>query len=104
MPFGTSPAPCSRLCEARTLKFYVTPGASSNTVQLTDQFLDPDEKDLFTGAPGALVTQMSSMTGPYASLMRRMNCCIDEWWPEIVAESGTHCTFGNSCPADLACN
>jgi hypothetical protein len=102
--FGSSPVPCARLCESRQLKFYVTPGTSANNVQLTDQFLDPDEKDLFTGEPSALVTQMSKLTGPYAGAIRRMNCCVDDWWPEIVAESGTQCTFGNSCPADLACN
>jgi hypothetical protein len=33
-----------------------------------------------------------------------MNCCIDDWWPEIVAESGTLCTAADSCPADLVCN
>src|SRR5262249_27814715 len=54
--FGSSPVPCGRLCEARSLKFYVNPGP---TVQLTDLFLDPDEKGIHTGEPGRLVTQLS---------------------------------------------
>jgi hypothetical protein len=100
---GSSPVPCRRLCEARTLKFYVAPGSTPN-VQLSDLFHDPDEKGVHTGDSAALVTHMSKIPGPYAGAMRRMNCCIDDWWPEIVAESGTHCTAGHSCPADLACN
>jgi hypothetical protein len=99
---GSSPVPCSRLCEARSLKLYVSPGASAQ-VQLTDQFLDPNEQKLHSGDGAALVTQMSSISGPYAGAIRRMNCCIDDWWPEIVAESGTTCTAGFSCPADLVC-
>jgi hypothetical protein len=100
--FGSSPVPCGRLCEARSLKLYVSPGASA-PVQLSDLFLDPDEQKLHSGDQTALVTQMSSMSGPYAGAIRRMNCCIDDWWPEIVAQSGTNCTAGYSCPADLVC-
>ena len=101
---GSSPVPCARLCEARSLKLYATPGLSTNNVQLTDMFVDPDEKDVFTGNAAALVTQMSKLPGPYADSIRRMNCCIDDWWPEVVAETGTQCTSGYSCPADLSCN
>jgi hypothetical protein len=101
--FNGNPVPCGRLCEARSLKTYITPGAIAGD-QLTDLFLDPDETDLHTGNPSALVTQLSSMTGPYASAIRQMNCCIDDWWPDIVGQSGTLCTTGYSCPADLVCD
>jgi hypothetical protein len=101
--FGASPTPCSRVCEARSLKLYVNPGAIAS-VQLTDLFLDPDEKGLGTGDPSTLVSHLSSLGGPYGSTIRRMNCCIDAWWPEIVGESGTQCTLGFSCPADLVCD
>jgi hypothetical protein len=101
--FGSSPTPCSRLCEARSLKLYVSPGAIAS-VQLTDLFIDPDEKGLHTGDPAALPTQLSNLSGPYASAIRKMNCCIDAWWPEIVGESGTQCTLGDTCPADLSCD
>jgi hypothetical protein len=100
---GSSPVPCSRICEARSLKFYVSPGSSAN-VQLSDLFLDPDEKGLHSGNTASIIQSMSSLSGPYAGAMRRMNCCVDQWWPEIVAESGTQCSAGFSCPADLSCN
>jgi hypothetical protein len=99
--FGSSLVPCGRVCEARSLKLYVNAG--SPAVQLADLFLDPDEKGLATGEQSTLIGSMSSLGGPYAGAIRRMNCCIDEWWPEIVAESGTQCTPGLSCPADLSC-
>jgi hypothetical protein len=98
---GSSPVPCSRLCEARTLKFYVSPGASAN-VQMSDLFLDPDEKGLHTGNAGTLVDSMSDLAGPYGGALRRMNCCVDAWWPEIVGQSGTQCS--GVCPADLTCD
>ena len=106
---GSSPIPCSRLCESRSLKLYVLPGAASN-VQLTDLFIDPDERGLYgergtlSVDPTTLITDLSSLSGPYAGAIRRMNCCIDAWWPEIVGITGTECTVGNSCPADLACD
>jgi hypothetical protein len=101
--FGSSPVPCSRLCEARSLKFYVSPGATAN-VQMSDLFLDPDEEGVHTGSAGTLVDSMSNLAGPYAGTLRRLNCCVDDWWPEIVAESGTQCTAGFPCPADLTCD
>ncbi len=101
--FGSSPVPCSRLCEARTLKLYVSPGTAA-AVQLSDLFLDPDEDGLHSGDPTKMVTQVSSLGGPYANAIRRMNCCIDAWWPEIVGQSGTQCSAGYTCPADLACD
>ena len=94
---------CGRLCEARILKFYATPGTVPGP-ELSDLFLDPDEKGLHQGDPTSLVTALSNPTGGYATLMRRMNCCIDAWWPQIVTETGTLCTTGLSCPADLTCN
>jgi hypothetical protein len=100
---GSSPVPCSRLCETRSLKLYVNPGAIAS-VQLSDLFLDPDEKGLHSGDGSTLVGSMSSLTGPYQNAIRQMNCCIDDWWPEIVGESGTQCTSGFTCPADLACD
>ncbi|HXJ34974.1 MAG TPA: sulfatase-like hydrolase/transferase [Candidatus Eisenbacteria bacterium] len=98
-----NPVPCKRLCEARMLKTYISPGAVASA-QLTDLFIDPDETDLHAGNPTSLITQISSMTGPYAGAIRKMNCCIDDWWPDVVAESGTLCTTGYSCPADLVCD
>ena len=98
-----SPVPCGRLCEARILKFYATPGAVPGP-ELSDLFLDPDEKALHQGDPTSLVTALSNPTGGYATLMARMNCCIDAWWPDIVSQTGTLCTTGLSCPADLTCN
>jgi hypothetical protein len=99
---GSSPVPCGRICEARSLKLYVTPGSSATT-ELSDLFLDPDEIGLHQGNTPSLVGSMSNLSGPYQGVMRKMNCCVDEWWPEIVAESGTQCTAGYSCPADLSC-
>jgi hypothetical protein len=100
---GSSPIPCSRLCESRVLKLYVSPGAAA-PVELSDLFLDPDEDGLHSGDPSKLVTQLSSLSGPYAGAIRRLNCCIDAWWPDIVSQSGTQCTSGNTCPADFACD
>jgi hypothetical protein len=99
---GSSPVPCSRLCETRSLKFYANPGTAN--VQLTDLFLDPDEVDLGKGVTGSLVKSLSDVGGPYAGAMKRMNCCIDDWWPQAAAESGTICSAGFSCPADLTCD
>ena len=81
-------------------------------MQLTDLFIDPDERGLYgergnpiSGIdPSTLISDLSSVSGPYGGAIRRMNCCIDAWWPEVVATSGTECTAGYSCPADLACD
>ena len=99
-----NPVPCGRVCEARSLKLYVSPG-SSVTAQLSDLFLDPDESGLHDGrASTSLVATMSAPSGPYAGVIRRLSCCIDQWWPEIVGESGTLCPAGATCPADLVCD
>jgi hypothetical protein len=101
--FGTSPAPCSRLCETRSLKLYVNPGSTAR-LQMSDLFLDPDEKGLDSGDASTLVGGMSNLSGQYGGAMRRLNCCIDDWWPDIVTESGTQCTTGFSCPVDFSCD
>jgi hypothetical protein len=98
-----NPLPCSRLCEARILKFYANPGSVPGP-ELTDLFLDPDEQGLHSGKPGSLVSALSTPTGGYARAMARMNCCIDDWWPDIVSQTGTLCADGVSCPSDLTCN
>jgi hypothetical protein len=95
-----NPVPCKRLCEARTFKFYANPGTVPGP-ELVDLFLDPDEQGLHSS--GTLIKSMSALNGPYAETMRRMNCCIDEWWPESAAFTGTLCTAGLSCPIDLSC-
>jgi len=38
---------------------------------------------------------------PYGAKMRRVNCCVDDWWSE-PASIGT--IFAGGCPADLTCN
>jgi hypothetical protein len=95
-------AACSRLCEARMLKFYVNPGAS--VPELTDLFADPDEVGLHKGGPGdtTLTYQMSQLGGAYGPTIRRANCCIDEWWPE-ASNLGSACMAGYSCPSELSC-
>jgi hypothetical protein len=98
-----NPVPCSRLCEPRILKFYANPGTVPGP-ELSDLFLDPDEKELHSGTPGSLVSDLSKPTGGYANAMARMNCCIDAWWPDVVAQTGTLCSAGLSCPSDLTCN
>lgn len=101
--FGSQP-PCGRVCEPRAMKLYVsTAGAGGPPkVQLSDLFLDPDEKGLFGGKPGNMIYEISPTDGPYASTIQRLNCCLDDWWPELVSRYGTLCSGG--CPSDLACN
>jgi hypothetical protein len=93
--------PCKRLCEARTFKFYASPGTVPGP-ELVDLFLDPDERGLHDGT-GPLIKSLSNLSGPFGGTIRRLNCCIDDWWPEIVGESGTLCGAGDACPADLVC-
>ena len=92
------------MCLPQELKLYVAPssGGASAKAELTDLFLDPDEQALHSGTPGTLVDDMSRTNGRYASTIARLNCCIDDWWPEMAAEGGTLCAGG--CPADLTCN
>jgi hypothetical protein len=98
------PLPCSRKCEARAMKLYVSSGTQ---YFLTDLFIDPDEANLYAGDPkdpSLLITSLSDVNGPYGEHIRRMNCCIDDWWPDMAQLAGTLCTVAHSCPADLTCN
>jgi sulfatase-like protein len=98
---GTSPVPCKRLCEARMFKYYADPGTVPGP-ELVDLFIDPDENGLHSGK-GALINSLSDPSGPYATTIRRLNCCIDDWWPDAVGQIGTRCQSGDSCPADFVC-
>jgi hypothetical protein len=91
---------CSRLCEPRRLKFYVNAGARNP--EMTDLFLDPDEIGLHKGDRRSLTYALSKVDGPYGFAIRRANCCLDAWWPDVGA-LGTSCA-NLGCPADLSCN
>jgi hypothetical protein len=91
---------CSRLCEPRMLKFYVNAGGRN--AEMTDLFLDPNEIGLHKGDRSSFTHALSDLSGPYGLTIRRANCCMDDWWPEIGA-LGTNCSNGLSCPADLTC-
>jgi hypothetical protein len=56
---------------------------------------------LASGEAGTLVDDMSRPDGPFLGTMQRLNCCIDEWWPEPASEGGTLCSGG--CPAEFSC-
>jgi arylsulfatase A-like enzyme len=99
--------PCRRLCESRLLKLYVkgTGRDGAPDTQLVDLFLDPDEKTLHAGPGGSLGTILGDMSlegGRYQKTISTLNCCVDDWWPEVRDITGTNCT--GSCPADLVCN
>ena len=85
------------------MKFYFSPVGGSKAAELSDLFLDPDEPGLHNATTGStkLVNEMSNLSGPYGAKMRRVNCCVDDWWSE-PASIGTICTGG--CPVDLTCN
>ena len=94
---------CGRVCEARRFKFYFAAGSGDRNAELADLFLDPDEVGLHQSKTGStkLLNEISKLEGPYGSIIRRANCCVDAWWPD-PASIGTNCSGG--CPADLACN
>ena len=75
----------------------------AKAAELSDLFLDPDEPGLHNATIGSakLVNELSNLSGPYGAKMRRVNCCVDDWWSE-PASIGTICTGG--CPVDLTCN
>jgi hypothetical protein len=75
----------------------------AKAAELSDLFLDPDEPGLHNATLGStkLVNEMSNLSGPYGPKMQRVNCCVDDWWPD-PASIGTICSGG--CPADLTCN
>jgi hypothetical protein len=95
---GGTPPPCSRLCEARELKLYI----QAPNLELTDLFLDPDEHGLHAGlaGEGTIVRDLSAPGTRYTSTMSRLECCVDDWWPQ--GASGSTCS--GSCPADFTCN
>jgi Sulfatase len=100
---GSATPPCGRVCLPQQLKLYVAPGGASGAkAELTDLFLDPDEQGLHSGNPGTLVDDMSKTNGRYASTITRLNCCVDDWWPDPALQGGTLCAGG--CPADFTCN
>jgi hypothetical protein len=65
--------------------------------------LDPDEDGLHQNKMGStkLLHEISKLAGPYGSIIRKANCCVDDWWPD-PSFIGTNCAGG--CPADLTCN
>ncbi len=97
---GVTPGPCGRVCQPRELKLYIAPAGSGAKAQLTDLFLDPDEQGLAANTPGTLVTELSKPAGRYGNTIQRLNCCIDDWWPD-GATDGTLCSGG--CPDDFSC-
>jgi hypothetical protein len=64
-PVGCADSSVAALCEARNLKFYATPG-SVPAAELSDLFLDPDEKG-HQDDPTSLVTALSNPSGGYAN-------------------------------------
>jgi hypothetical protein len=105
-PAGPGPVTpsCGRVSLPQELKLYVAPagGPDGAKAELTNLFLDPDEQGLHSGTAGTLVDDMSKTNGRYASTIAHLNCCIDDWWPEVAMESGTLCAGG--CPTDFTCN
>jgi hypothetical protein len=97
--------PCRRVCAPEQLKGYfypkTAPGGSASA-ELTDLFRDPDESGLHGVGRGTLVRDLSRVGGPYVSAIGTMNCCVDDWWPDVAAQGGTLCT--GSCPSELVCN
>jgi arylsulfatase A-like enzyme len=99
--------PCRRLCEPRLLKAYIkgTDRGGKPNMQIADLFLDPDEVSLHLGPGGSLGTLLGDMSlegGPYQATSETLNCCVDDWWPEVKQQIGTNCK--TSCPANLTCN
>ncbi|MGH7895833.1 MAG: sulfatase family protein [Candidatus Binatia bacterium] len=89
--------PCRRLCEPRMLKMYDHGGSAD----MTDLFLDPDERDVHTNGPVAAL--LSDESGPYGPSLRTLACCIDAWWDGEL-RGGSLCDAGRTCPAELTCN
>jgi hypothetical protein len=92
---------CGRVCEAQQLKLYV--GIAGTEVEMVDLFRDPDERGrVFDADPSNALVAMSSLSGPHATDLRRLACCIDGWWPEAAA-AGSVCRTEDTCPADFSC-
>jgi arylsulfatase A-like enzyme len=90
---------CGRVCKPRLLKSYFF----GNRLEMVDLFVDPDERGRFGGDADkqALASAFSNLSGPYGPTIRRMSCCLDDWYNPGV---GSVCASGFSCPADLTCN
>jgi hypothetical protein len=97
---GAAAPPCGRVCEPHVLKLYV--GTGNYDDELVDLFTDPDEWTRRAG-DDPLLLDMSSPDGPYGADVRRLSCCVDDWWPEAVS-SRTACRQDSPCPADFVCN
>lgn len=98
---GAASPPCGRVCEPRQLKLYL--GTGHEGTELVDLFSDPDEHRRRAG-DDPLVRAMSSPNGVYGADVRRLSCCVDDWWPE-GASGGTACAPStHACPADFVCN
>lgn len=89
---------CRRICESRMLKMYDMGGSAD----MTDLFLDPDEQGVHGGAAG-IAAVMSDENGPYGTTLRKLSCCLDDWW-DAGLRSGSLCTASTPCPAELTCN
>jgi hypothetical protein len=87
---------CRRQCQERRLKLYDNGGDGD----MTDLFLDPDERDVHANGPVAGL--LSNESGAYGPTIRSLACCIDDWWPGEVKDSSL--CGGATCPAALACN
>jgi hypothetical protein len=79
------------------LKMYDNGGSAD----MTDLFLDPDERDVHTNGPVAAL--FSDENGPYGPTLRTLACCIDDWWDGEL-RGGSLCDGGRTCPAELTCN
>ena len=88
---------CRRQCEWRMLKMYDNGG----NADMTDLFLDPDERDVHQAGPFAAL--LSDESGPYGATLQQLACCIDGWWPGD-SKAASLCGAGASCPAALTCN
>jgi hypothetical protein len=88
--------PCRRVCEPRRLKMYEMGGSGD----MTDLFLDPDERDVHGNGPVAAL--FSDESGPYGATLRQLACCIDDWWAGDLR--GASLCGGSACPAALTCN
>ena len=88
---------CRRQCEPRRLKMYDNGG----NADMTDLFLDPDERSVHGGGPVASI--FSNESGAYGATIRQLACCLDDWWLG-EGHSGTLCGAADSCPDALTCN
>jgi hypothetical protein len=64
--------------------------------------LDPDEDGLHNSKIGStkLLHEISKLEGPYGSIIRKANCCVDAWWPD-PSFLGTDCSGWVSRRSDL---